>query len=490
MRLSGSRIDFKELKKKKEIGGLLITLAIIFSIATMVIVVMEENVARTYIQTASKSIYNVPSFDSIIKNSKEYVAVMFKSATCPVCKRMYPYWFTLENSHIKGVKFYDVTYDTNVAELFQRYGIEDVPTFIIFKNGKIIARHVGAFPGPNVTQNMLNWVMQSIKGQNYVPGYQTYLAKCSMCHGAPTDLNKEAILQWARTESKGLGRLILAAYSSKKTLVQYLGSEKAIEERIWGMAKRNNLMLSENDVKQSAKFLEALSERLLGIKKQQKFENGESSKLEADKLNMNALSPLLLFLAGLGAGVAAAESPCVFPLFITHIVAAARGKERKVKHAVGCGVAAAIGVALIGVLFLAFSQAVLEFQKILLPIIAFIIIVTSLAELVKLPIEFSPGKVAKGGHAFCFLYGFLSVQCSLPLVIGALLLIAAGGGLYTLLGFSIGIGLPLIVASYFAPRMRKSVEKLMKNADKVELASTALMLIAGIYLLLYAFGAV
>ncbi len=488
MRLSNSRIDFKELKKKKEIGGLLITLAIIFSIATMAIVMMEENVAKTYIQTTSKSIYNVPTFDSIIENSKEYVAVMFKSATCPVCKRMYPYWFTLENSNIKGVKFYDVTYDTNVAELFQRYGIEDVPTFIIFKNGKIVARHVGAFPGPNVTQSMLNWVMESIKGQSYVPGYQTYLAKCSVCHGAPVDLNKEAILQWARSENKGLGRLILAAYSSKKTLIQYLGSENAIEQRIWGMAKRNNLMLTENDVKEAAQFLESLSERLLGIKRGQKFENGQSTKISMSNLNMGILSPILLFLAGLGAGIAAAESPCVFPLFITHIVASTKSKEKKAVHAIGCGLAAAIGVALIGVLFLVFSQAVLEFQKILLPVIAFIIIVTSLAELVKLPIEFSPGKVAKGGHAFCFLYGFLSVQCSLPLVIGALLLIAAGGGLYTLLGFSIGIGLPLMISSYLAPRMRKSVEKLMKNADKVELISTALMLIAGIYLMLYAFG--
>ena len=489
MRLSGGRIDFKELKKKKEIGGILLTLAIIVSIATMIVVALEDSVAKTYVQTASKSIYNVPTFDSIIKNSKEYVAVMFKSSTCPVCKKMYPYWFALENSNIKGVKFYDVTYDTNVAELFQRYGIEDVPTFIIFKNGKIIARHVGAFPGPNVTKSMLEWVMQSIKGENYVPGYQTYLAKCSVCHGAPTDTSKEAILQWAQSENRGLGRLILAAYSQKKTLIQYLGSEKALEERIWGMAKRNNVPLTEQDVKESAKFLEALSEKLLGINKKAEFKSGASTKLEED-VGASVLSPLLLFLAGLGAGIAAAESPCVFPLFVTHVLTAARGKERRAIHAIGCGAAAALGVALIGVLFLLFSQAVLEFQKMLIPIIAFIIIVTSMAELLKLPIEFSPGKVARGGHAFCFIYGFLSVQCSLPLVIGALLLIAAGGGIYTLVGFSLGIGLPLIITSYLAPRMRRGIEKLMKNADKVEMFSTALMLLAGIYLMLYAFGVV
>ena len=68
--------------------------------------------------------------------------VDFYSDTCIPCKRMSPVLTALEAQYPKGLYVAKV----NVAyerELVEEYGIRSAPTFLLFKNGKIVDRFSG-----------------------------------------------------------------------------------------------------------------------------------------------------------------------------------------------------------------------------------------------------------------------------------------------------------------------------------------------------------
>ncbi len=481
------RVDFKKFKEEKKAGLALLVLVIAGALLATGLILYESNVGNAYVSGQTTSIYNVIAFEKVLKENK-YVAVMFRSLTCPHCERMLPYWQKLEASHGK-IKFVDVVYNSQTAKLFQEYGVEGTPTFILFVNGKPVWRHEGEFiptnGNSNITQLMYQWALQGI-GQTYIPGYEAFVAHCSQCHGVPMGFTKQDLLKWLESEKLGLGKLILKAYERHETLVQYLGSMQAIENKIVQMAQRNGLSYTPSTVKSTAEFLEGVSEVLLG--KKPHFKAGQASYDKVNKEGMTA-APLFMLLAGLAAGVGAAVSPCNFPLFITYITRSLREKRGGPAKALACALAAAVGVGALGALFLAFSTAVLEVQKALIPVVGAIIVAISMASLLKMPLEVSAGKLGRlGGGAFCFVYGFLAVQCNLPLVIGALLLIAAGGGVFTLVGFVVGVAVPLFLAGWAGPKMRGLAEKLTRNAEKVETFTAIMMLLAGIYLVFYGAG--
>ncbi|UXD22827.1 hypothetical protein IPA_08615 [Ignicoccus pacificus DSM 13166] len=493
----GSRLDFKR-KESSKIGIYMLIVVIAGLFIASFFINYEENVAKTYVLSKGFSITNVASFDKILKENK-YVAVMFKSSTCPVCKRMYPYWVVLEGMPGK-VKFYDITYSPSTADVFQRYGVEDVPTFIVFKNGKEVARHVGGFVGSNITSEMRNWVYASLGLSSQGPDYwySVYTSSCAKCHGAPMALTKEAIQQWlSSSQAQNIAPLIEKAVANGELLSQYLGGFNKLEQKVATMKKYTSL--NQEQIKASARFLDYVSAILLnqGEKYAKQFaappkvnvENGAASKVETEGTVNYA--GVVAFLVGLAAGLAAAVSPCVLPLFITHITSSIRRNESSLGSSISCAVLAALGVAALGALFLIFSDVVLSVQKMILPVVGAAVLAAGLASVLNVPMEVSTAKLNKRSTSlFCALYGFLSVQCNLPLVIGALLLIATAGGLSTLVGFALGIGIPLAVVSYLAPKAKNLAMVLTNKSKEIELISAILMIIAGVYLLLYSFGVV
>ena len=126
-----------------------------------------------------------------------------------------------------------------------------------------------------------------------------------------------------------------------------------------------------------------------------------------------------------------------------------------------------------------------------MPVVGVAVLAAGLAPLFDIPMEVSTAKLGKGGqNVFCALYGFLSVQCNLPLVIGALLLIATAGGVSTLVGFALGIGIPLAITSYLAPKAKNLAMTITNRSKEIELVSSVLLILAGVYLVLYSFGVV
>jgi len=81
-----------------------------------------------------------------IKN--ELLLVDFWAEWCGPCKSMHPI-FTRMAKKYKSVRFARVNVD-NAQDIAIRYGVQSIPTFIMFKNGEVVNTMVGAVGEPGI----------------------------------------------------------------------------------------------------------------------------------------------------------------------------------------------------------------------------------------------------------------------------------------------------------------------------------------------------
>jgi thioredoxin 2 len=70
--------------------------------------------------------------------------VAFSAQWCPPCKVMEPI-YEATAARFPGMRFLKANQEA-VPELFDRYGVQAIPTYVVFKGGKEVHRQVGALP--------------------------------------------------------------------------------------------------------------------------------------------------------------------------------------------------------------------------------------------------------------------------------------------------------------------------------------------------------
>jgi thioredoxin 1 len=81
-------------------------------------------------------------------NNNRLLLVDFWAEWCGPCKSMHPI-FTRMAKKYKHVRFARVNVD-NVQDIAMKYGVQSIPTFIMFKNGEIANTMVGAVGEPGI----------------------------------------------------------------------------------------------------------------------------------------------------------------------------------------------------------------------------------------------------------------------------------------------------------------------------------------------------
>lgn len=87
------------------------------------------------------------NFNQEISNN-DLLLVDFWAEWCGPCKSMHPI-FTRMAKKYKQVRFARVNVD-NAQDIAMKYGVQSIPTFIMFKSGKIIDKMMGAVGAPGI----------------------------------------------------------------------------------------------------------------------------------------------------------------------------------------------------------------------------------------------------------------------------------------------------------------------------------------------------
>ncbi len=511
------RLDLKAFQRQKRSGLVLIVVILIAATIAFGLVAYMGDVSHLYFEVEGKAIPNLATLQKLISSSKKPVAVMFESPTCPVCKRMYPYWAKLEErSPTLPVSFYHILYGPQTASAFQKYHVYDTPTFIVFVNGKPVARHVGAFISGNITDSMLAWAI----GASGLPqvmnstelarqGLSIFNEKCAACHGIIPGIDKKSILLWLRGRkvmNDPLASVFYEALKRNMTLEEYFGGYTNLRDTVATMRKYTELTAYE--LSRTTYLLSYMSHILLGLKPPvfnlsnvATLFNSTSPKEALPLRSKEAglagqAASIISAVAAFVAGFVAAFSPCVLPLLVTQAATiSATGRKLSASNCGLCGFASFLGVIAIGLLFVIAGVLATSIQEVLLPVMALAIIAAGTASLLGVPVELDTMLSTKHGglYGFCAAYGFLAVQCSLPLVVGSLLLVLSAGagisGILVAASFALGVSLPLAIVLYAVSRLGAGVvNKIMQHKRALDIMGGLVLLGSGLYLLLYSLG--
>jgi thioredoxin 1 len=85
------------------------------------------------------------TFDETIKNARGPVLVDFWAAWCGPCKVIAPFLDQLAGEMSGQATIAKVNVDEN-GDLSARFGIRNIPTLLIFKDGRLVDQTIGALP--------------------------------------------------------------------------------------------------------------------------------------------------------------------------------------------------------------------------------------------------------------------------------------------------------------------------------------------------------
>jgi thioredoxin 1 len=96
-------------------------------------------------------------FDSEVLKSASPVVVDFWAEWCGPCRQIAPALEEIAGSLGEKVKIVKLNVDEN-PRTAQKYGIMSIPTLMIFKNGEMASRQIGAAP----RQKLEQWITTTV----------------------------------------------------------------------------------------------------------------------------------------------------------------------------------------------------------------------------------------------------------------------------------------------------------------------------------------
>ena len=89
------------------------------------------------------------NFDEEVLKSKEPVLVDFWAVWCGPCRQVAPAVEEIATEYKGRVKVVKVDVD-EANEVSVKYGIQSIPTLMVFKGGNVVGRVLGAVPKPRL----------------------------------------------------------------------------------------------------------------------------------------------------------------------------------------------------------------------------------------------------------------------------------------------------------------------------------------------------
>lgn len=97
------------------------------------------------------------NFKEEVLNSNGVVLVDFWAPWCGPCRMVGPVLEEIAREKGEKIKVVKVNVDENPG-LGSNYNVMSIPTMIIFKNGQLVEKFVGALPKPAIETKLAKWL--------------------------------------------------------------------------------------------------------------------------------------------------------------------------------------------------------------------------------------------------------------------------------------------------------------------------------------------